>query len=278
MAPDIIFQSSWVRLVLAVFFTVSGALAILLLVFASPSFWYVPCAVLWALFGPIWIDRPSLAAGLSIFPILGIAVLVFQSLPDFRRTDNIYKFLLLCVVIALVLIGVSFRERAARRIIPVAVSFGLVLAAFLVDRGFTDKLAIHSYSMNWSADGVAPWGRVSTDEKGELPVVIYRRVNGDYCFDEIFSSELKARLTASNKPVVTVEYNGFSDFGHERAYNVRSVDGFILNVRYRPLHPEESFRGYGGRTGSVDCPRYPSLCATLVDGNRFLDGTLQATP
>jgi hypothetical protein len=256
MAPDALFQSVWVRIVLAVFFSLSGALAMLLLLLGTPSFWYLPCAVLWTLSGFVWLIRPSLAAGLSIFPVLGITVMAVQTLPNFRQTDTSYKLLLLCVVIALVLVAVSFRKRAARRIIPAAVSFSLVLAAFLVDRGFTDKLAIHAYLMNWSANGVAPWGRVETDEKGESPVVIYRSVNGGYCYDAIFSSELKARLTGSNKTAVTVEYNIFSDFGHARGYNVRSVDGLIFNVGYRPLHSGESYGGYiMNGSGSGDCQR-----------------------
>ncbi len=254
MAPDALFQSIWVRIVLAVFFSLSGTLTILLLLLGTPSFWYLPCAALWTLFGFVWLIRPSLAASLSIFPVLGITVLAVQTLPNFRQTDISYKLLLLCAVIALALLAVSFRKRAARRIIPAAVSFSLVLAAFLVDRGFTDRLAIHSYSMNWSANGVAPWGRVETDEKGESPIVIYRSVYGGYCYDAIFSSELKTRLITSNKTAITVEYNVFSDFGHERGYNVRSVDGLIFNVGYRPLRAGESYVGYSmNSSGSGDC-------------------------
>ena len=137
-----------------------------------------------------------------------------------------------------------------------AISFSLVLMAFVVDRLFTNKLAVHSYSMSWSANGVAPWGDVETDEKGEPPVVIYRRVNQGYCYDAIFSPELRARLTASNKPVITVQYNVFSDFGHERGYNVRAVDGLVFNHGYRPLRSGERYGGYVmNGSGSGDCQR-----------------------
>src|SRR5437870_3743091 len=256
MAPGALLRSTWVRTVLALFFCLSGAFATLLLLWGTPSFWYFPCAVLWTLSGFIWLVRPSLAAGLSAFPVLGIAVMMVQTLPHFRQTDYSYRLLLLCVVTALAVIATSFRKREGRKVMPVAISFSLVLMAFVVDRLFTHKLAVHSYSMSWSANGVAPWGDVETDEKGEPPVVIYRRVNQGYCYDAIFSPELRARLTASNKPVITVQYNVFSDFGHERGYNVRAVDGLVFNHGYRPLRPGARSGGnvmHG--SGSGDCQR-----------------------
>ena len=42
------------------------------------------------------------------------------------------------------------------------------------------------------------------------------------------SGELRKRLMPKNGQEVVVEYNVFSDFGSERGYNVRSVDGLIL--------------------------------------------------
>jgi hypothetical protein len=110
--------------------------------------------------------------------------------------------------------------------------------------------------MSWSADGVAPWGRLETDEKGEPPVVVFRKVSQGYCYDAIFSSDLKARLIASSRPTITVEYNTFSDFGHERAYNIRSVDGLVFNEGDRSTRSAE---GYGGTivdgASSADCRR-----------------------
>jgi hypothetical protein len=256
MISDALLQSVWVRIVLAIFFILSGALTTLGLLLASPSFWYLPCAALWTLFGFVWLIRPSLAAGLSSFPVLGIAIMSVQTLPNIRQTDTGYKLLLLSVAIALVLIGVTLRKRTARKIVPVAVSFSLVVVAFLVDREFTGKVAIHSYSMNWSANGMAPWGRVESDEKGEFPVVIYQSVNGGYCYDAVFSPELKARLTAFNRPTVTVEYNVFSDFGHERGYNIHAIDGLIFNLGYRPVRPSDGYGGYVMNPySSGDCQR-----------------------
>jgi hypothetical protein len=61
--------------------------------------------------------------------------------------------------------------------------------------------------MNWTANGVAPWGQVETNEKGESPVVIYRRVDGGYYYDAAFSPELKGKLAQSNKATISVEYS-----------------------------------------------------------------------
>ncbi len=256
MAPDAFFQSRWVRVGLGFFFCLSGTLAILLLLLGAPSFWYFPCAVLWTAFGFVWMIRPSLAAGLSVFPVLAIAVMVVETSPNFQQTDLYYRLLLLCVIVALVLIATSFRSREAQKVIPAAISLSLVLVAFGVDRAFTNKLTIHTYSMDWSASGSAPWGNVQRDEKGQPPVVIYRSVGEGYCYDAIFSPELKAKLTRSNKTVVAVEYNVFSDFGHERGYNIRSVDGLVFNDGSRSLRPGDSYGGYIMKgPSSVDCQR-----------------------
>lgn len=42
---------------------------------------------------------------------------------------------------------------------------------------------------------------------------------------------------------MTVEYNVFSDFGHERSYNVRSVDGVLLAEGRRVVKDAERFGG-----------------------------------
>jgi hypothetical protein len=256
MAPRAFFESRLVSVSLGLFFCVSGALAILLLLLSAPSFWYLPCAILWTASGFVWMIRPSLAAGLSIFPVLAIAVMVVEALPNFRQTDVLYRVLLLCVVVALVLIGATFRRSEARRVVPVAISLTLVLLAFVVDRTFTNKLAIHTYSMSWSTSGSAPWGSVQLDEGGNAPVVIYRSVGGGYCYDAIFSPELKTKLTASGKTAVNVEYNVFSDFARERGYNVHSVDGLVFNDGSRSVRSGESYGGYiMNGPSSVDCQR-----------------------
>jgi hypothetical protein len=109
--------------------------------------------------------------------------------------------------------------------------------------------------MNWSANGVAPWGDVERNEKGETPILLYRNVDGGYCFDALFSSELKSQLRESNKSPVHVEYNVFSDFGHRRSYNIRSVDGLIFNEGLKPVRSGEGYGGYILGSKSMDCGR-----------------------
>jgi hypothetical protein len=257
MRSDSFLQSRWVKIIVAVFFFLAGAFVTLFLMLAAPSFWYVPCGILWALSGFVWLFRPSFAAGISVFPVLGIAVMAAQDLPHFKLIGPIYWVLIFCVLIAVTLVATAFRQREARKVMASTISFSLVLTAFAVDRLFTNKIEVHSYSMNWSVNGTAPWGRVQVDERGEPPVVIYRMVNQGYCYDALFSPELKAQLTASGKPVVTVDYNVFSDFGRERSYNIRAVDGMLFSNGFRTLQSEGN--GYGGyvqnSSGSGDCHR-----------------------
>jgi hypothetical protein len=256
MLPIEFLQSRWGKIIVAVFFILSGTVVTLLLTLAAPSFWYFPCGILWALSGFVWLVRPSFAPGISSFPVLGIAAMLVPALPHYRLLDSIYWLLALCVVIAVALVATALRQREARNFTAIAISFSLVLTAFAVDRLFTNKVEIHSYPMNWSANGSAPWGRVELNENGEPPVLVYRMVGQGYCYDAIFSSELKALLTASNRPVITVDYNVFSDFGRERSYNVRAIDGLVFNDG---LHSVRSENGYGGyfqnSSGLGDCHR-----------------------
>jgi RNA polymerase sigma-70 factor (ECF subfamily) len=207
----------------------SGALAILLVSLGAPSFWHIPCAVLWTAFSFVWLIRPSVAAGLSVFPVLAVALTVVAGLPNVRQADLACRVLVLSVVAAVIVLAVRFRRRETRRVVPAAISLSLALAAFLVDRGLTNKLAVRACSMNWSANGQVPWEPVESDERGRAPVVLDRKVAGGYCYDVIFSPELKDRLIKLNRPAVPVEYNVVSDFGRVRGYNIRSVDGLIFN-------------------------------------------------
>jgi hypothetical protein len=250
-------HSKWARTLAGLFFCLSGAFVSLLLSVGSPSFWYLLCGALWAVSGVVWFFRPSLASGLSMFPVLGVAVLAVQAIPHSGELDAAYWLFLLCIVIALALIGVSFQWRSAQQWILIAISLGLVLIAFGVDRLWTNRVSVLEYSMHWSANGVAPWGRIETNAKGEPPVVIYRRVNGGYCYDAIFSTELSQRLSKSNKPTTSVEYNVFSDFGHRRGYNIHAIDGLIFNEGQHALRPGESYGGYIELNNpiAVDCGR-----------------------
>src|ERR1700691_5190587 len=54
---------------------------------------------------------------------------------------------------------------------------------------------------------------------------------------------LRDHLAQRSVDTVTVEYNPFSDFGHERSYNVRSVDGVLLAEGRRVVKDAERFCG-----------------------------------
>ena len=98
--------------------------------------------------------------------------------------------------------------------------------------------------MNVAINGHAPWGDVGPQWSGNsLPIVLYRRLGDSYCYDAFQSEELRQRLSSKDGRTVEVEYNVFSDFGKERSYNVRSVDGLLLNEGQRTVRDVERFGG-----------------------------------
>jgi hypothetical protein len=56
-------------------------------------------------------------------------------------------------------------------------------------------------------------------------------------------SMVGCRLAQEDGHTVSVEYNIFSDFGKERSYNVRSVDGILLNNGDHVIKDAERFSG-----------------------------------
>jgi hypothetical protein len=245
--------TSWIprpeehRRVAAVLFFLSGTWTTLILLFSASSFWYLPCGILWALSAVVWLIEPLSAPGLCIFPVLGVAVMLLQPLSALRHLDRNSDYWLFSiavpVVLALSLIAFSLRNRNAWKVWAFVASLGLVLISFAVDRLFTNELTVHTYEMSWSINGEAPWGQVQIGQDGQTPVLVYRKILHGYCYDAVFSPELKSRLIGSKASTVTVEYNTFRDFGRERGYNIHSVDGLVFNDAHRAIREEE---GYGG--------------------------------
>jgi hypothetical protein len=129
--------------------------------------------------------------------------------------------------------------------LPVVLSLAFATSAFATDRLFTNKTSIRSYQMNVAISGHAPWGDVGSELSGNsLPIVLYRRVGDSYCYDAFQSEELRQRLAPKDGHTITVEYNIFSDFGKERGYNVRSVDGLLLA---NGQHTVRDFERFGGQ-------------------------------
>lgn len=123
-------------------------------------------------------------------------------------------------------------------------SLSLVLCSFVIDRSFTNKVTVRTNQMYVAVDGHAPWGDVGPEWSDDsAPIVLYRRVGNDYCYDAFKSEELRRRLLPRNGQTVTVEYNLFSDFGKEHSYNVRSVDGLLLSEGQHKVRDYERFGG-----------------------------------
>jgi hypothetical protein len=255
-------ESWWVRTPIGIFFLASGLWLAVVLSLGPPSFWYWICAILWIPCGLVWLVRPSVAVGLSAFPVIGmVGVLAWLGTSVFhgRMSFDPWGVATFAVItVALVLVLLSLLDRRTWKVWTFAVSLGLVLASFTVDRLFTNKIQVRTLTMQWSADGAAPWSdNVERGEHGEIPVVLYLKVKGGYCYDAVFSPELKARLLREGNPTATVNYNLFRDFGKERGYNIRSVDGIRFNLGDKTVRVDND--GYGGTVedpgSDAECPR-----------------------
>jgi hypothetical protein len=164
-------------------------------------------------------------------------------------------FLALAIVLAVGLIVACMWKTMSRSIVPASISGILVLAGFALDRVFTNQVTVRTYSMQWTANGVAPWGEVERDGCGNAPVVLYRKLGDSYCYDAVFSPELRNRLSQSIAPVIEVAYNVFRDFGKLRAYNIRSVGVLVLNDGHRTVRSGEGYGGQilNGSGSATDC-------------------------
>ncbi len=221
-------SDSMLRFGSAAYFGLTGLLLIAVVFLAAPRFWFFACACLYTLTAIAWAWRPHVAAALSVGPLLGLASL-------FRYCDGrCYWTLAIVLVIAGGLLVYALRRKGERTtsIYLIVVSLAVVSLAFGVDRKFTNVMTVSKYEMEWSINAEAPWGEVGPAiEDGQPVVILYRRVADSFCYDAIYSSELRKHLAEQSKRYVTVEYNRFSDFGREGRYDIRSVDGLLINER-----------------------------------------------
>jgi hypothetical protein len=230
------------RVIGALLFIIGGrALILMSLVGAAPSPWYFLCFCALPLVGIIWIWRPPLAAALSIGPLISVgALLVYVSgMWAFSRVWALA--VIVGLTTATVLVVTALRGFPSWRL-PVVVSLAFVFITFATDRLFTNKTTVRTYQMYVAVNGHAPWGEVGSD--GSAAVVLYRRLGNSYCYDAFQSEELRQRLAPKDGHTITVEYNIFSDFGKERGYNVRSVDGLLLA---NGQHTVRDFERFGGQ-------------------------------
>lgn len=213
---------------------VSGAI----LLWSTPSFWYVVCAALLFIAGIVWFFRPTVAASFAVPPLLGLAFLLrYAGLTH----ESLYFPLIL--VMAIVLAVVTLRGGFA--IIALLASGCLVLTGVWIDRTFTQQIRLRTYDMQWSADGQTPWGDAGPLEQYSQPlVVIYRNLDGGYCYDGIYSAELKRKLLNDALPTVKVDYDIFINFGKSTGYHIRTVDGIKFNDGLRSVRDQDGFGGY----------------------------------
>lgn len=226
-------------------FIVGGGLLVLMsAVGAAPSMWYFIsfCAI--PILGLVWLWRPPLAAALSIGPLISVVALLRYASGMWAYSRLWAGAVIAGILVAVVLVVTALRGFPRWRL-PVVLSLAFVTCAFATDRVFTNKVYVRTYEMSVALDGHAPWGDVMREWSDDsAPVVLYRRVRKDYCYDAFQSEELRQRLTPKNGHTVTVEYNLFSDFGKERSYNVRSVDGLLLA---NGQHIVRDFERFGGQ-------------------------------
>jgi hypothetical protein len=218
------------RIVAGTLFTVGGICLTLASLLGAPSFWYVPCVCALIPIGFVWwFDQPSLAAALSVGPLVAVAALLQYV------SGRWFAVLAGCLILAVALVLFALRNNRLQAI-ALTISLAFLATAFCADRLFTDKVKVRAFQMSIALDGKTPWGQVGNDE-----LVLYREVNGSYCYTAFESKELHDRLLL--KQSTTVEYNVFSDFGHTGAYNVRSVDGVVLHDGERVVKDAERFSG-----------------------------------
>lgn len=222
----------------ATLFIVGGGCLTLASLLGAPSFWYIPCVCALIPLGFVWwLCPPSLAAGLSVGPLVAAVALV-------RYLSGMWLAVLVaCLIAAVTLILTALRSGGGWKL-PLMISLVFLAAAFLTDRLFTSNVKVKTFQMRVALDGKVPWGKIGPEwDDGTPPLVLYRDVSGSYCYTAFRSQELRERLAQKRSNTVNVEYNVFSDFGRTRSYNVRSVDGVLLHDGEHVVRDAERFSG-----------------------------------
>src|SRR3954463_10658684 len=97
-----------VRAVAVPFFVLGGGWLVLMSLLGAPSFWYVPCFCALVIVGLLWSWRPSLAASLSIGPLVAFAALL-------RYLSGLWLAIaVLCLVCAVLLLIAALDIRKLR--------------------------------------------------------------------------------------------------------------------------------------------------------------------
>jgi hypothetical protein len=233
------------RLAGTLFFVVGGASLILMsFVGAAPSFWYFVSFCSLPLIGIVWLWKPRLASALAVGPLIPV-VFLLQYFPGMMKFSWIWACAFAGgLVTAILLVSIAMR-RYRRWLFPTVLSCCFVISAFAIDRRFTNRVSTKTYQVYFALEGHAPWGDVGPEGPDRSPpVVLYRQFAKGYCYDAFQSEELHRRLIAENPHTVMIVYNIFSDFGEERSYNVKSVDGVLLAEGQKVIRDWERSGGH----------------------------------
>lgn len=247
-------NSLTVRIPSALFVLITGALFSISALF-SPNFSFVAIAGIMTVAGLLWFFQPSIASRLLTAPVAwSLWGLTNGVLRTRAHVDPLQLFWFGCVLILAGLIAFDFWNTQRLGLIPIALSFVLVLSAFTVERLFTNRYSVETRLMHWGVDGALPWDHDPSEERDASEVVLYRQVPGGYCLNTINNAELKAHLLKVGKPVVKVEYNMITSFGRTHPGIIRSVDGLMFSTENRMIRGGESNSGRAGNTARDACP------------------------
>lgn len=109
-------------------------------------------------------------------------------------------------------------------------AFTLIAAYLIADLVYERRPVVRSLSAHWSITGDVPWGEAARHEDGEIPVVLWLPVRGGYCFDAVFSQDLRNRLAVVQASTVEVDYSLFSNlWGRPLRHTVRAVNGIQVD-------------------------------------------------
>ena len=236
-------QNVTVRALGGLLFIGGGGALVVMSLLGGPSFWYSVSFCALPVLGIVWLWRPPVAAALSIGPLISVIALLHY-LSGMWATSRIWAVAVVAgLTMAIALVVAALHGFSGWRL-PVLLSLAFVTSAFATDRLFTNKVTVRTYQVYVAVNGHAPWGDVGPEwPDRSTPIVLYRRVGNGYCYDAFKSDGLRQRLAPKDSQIVTVEYNIFSDFGKERSYNVRSVDGLLLADRDHTVRDFERFGG-----------------------------------
>lgn len=232
-------ESAFVRISATVLFAAGGIFLLLVSLVGIESWWYFPCFCALPILSIIWAFKPRIAAGLSAGPLMAVAMWI----RFIYKLGPFFWLSLSGLVAACLLVLIVARSLRAIRV-PLFLSLAFLAGVFITDRLFTGQVSVKTFQMSVALNGNAPWGTVGPEwSDSTKPLVLYRRVGDSYCYVAFKSRELSDRLANRGGATVSIEVNLFKDFGTERGYNIRSVDGVLLANGEKTVRDAEQFSG-----------------------------------